>query len=94
MLALLRNTGRTQVAQCAPFIQKRGIKKNRATRKPFIRFQTNPDGTIKEPTSIRGYDPDEVARYNKWLKRAVVRVSRSVCVHHAPSHFSDGCEQW
>lgn len=43
-----------------------------------MRFQSNPDGTIKEPTSIRGYDPDEVARYNKWLKRAVVRVSRSM----------------
>eukprot|EP01127_Copromyxa_protea_P013778 TRINITY_DN3730_c0_g1_i1.p1 TRINITY_DN3730_c0_g1~~TRINITY_DN3730_c0_g1_i1.p1 ORF type:complete len:364 (-),score=109.29 TRINITY_DN3730_c0_g1_i1:31-1122(-) len=60
------------------FVQKRGIKKSKATRKPFIRFQTKPDGTINEPTAIRGYDPDEVARYNKWLKKAVVRVSRSM----------------
>lgn len=93
MLSLLSSVGLRCKAptQCAPFIQKRGIKKSKATKKPFLRFQSNPDGTIKEPTTIRGYDPDEVARYNNWLKRAVVRVSRSVriCMHEVTE--VDGC---
>lgn len=71
----------TAVATSAiPYMQKRGLKKSKTSRKPFLRFQSNPDGTIREPTAIRGYDPDEVARYNKWLRQAVVRVSRSVCI--------------
>eukprot|EP01126_Amoeba_proteus_P053447 TRINITY_DN6511_c0_g2_i4.p1 TRINITY_DN6511_c0_g2~~TRINITY_DN6511_c0_g2_i4.p1 ORF type:complete len:356 (-),score=80.21 TRINITY_DN6511_c0_g2_i4:118-1185(-) len=78
LLSLVANKLRTPLGSMTPLVQQRGVKQSKMSRKPHIAFKFNPDGSIKEPKKIVGYDPDEVEKFKRWLRRTASKISLTV----------------
>lgn len=62
-------------------LAQRGVKRTKITRKPKLTpVKFNVNGSVKTETTIRGYGPDEVQRYNAWLKKTTAAVAQSVFI--------------
>jgi len=59
-------------------LQSRTIKNKDASRKPHWRAKMNPEGGVKEASTIIGYNTDEVERFNKWLRKISIVVGQEV----------------
>lgn len=61
-------------------LSQRHVKQTKMTKKPsLLPLKFHEDGKVQIVKLIRGYGPDEVDRFNKWLQEKAVAVGKSVC---------------
>jgi len=61
-----------------PILQTREIRKGKAKKKPKYSYKTDLSGQIIYPTSLIGYDEDQLETFNKWLKRTAENTRKQL----------------